>query len=185
MPTATRRLLPLLLAVAATTVVLPAVPATASATTTWVRILTAPGSGTTGGTGGTGGTTTGTTTSARSAIQTESFAAFTAVTVAPATGATGTAVSGLGNDDWLRYDRVDFGGTPPTTFSARAASGAGYGISGLEGAVDERQRLSRYASTPPPARSSAASPSRAPAAGRPGGTSPRTSRRSPGSTPST
>ena len=95
-----------------------------------VRVLTAPGSGTT--TGGTGGTTSGTTTtSARSTIQAESFAASTAVTVAPAAGATGTAVSGLGNGDWLRYDRVDFGSTPPTTFSARAASGAGYGISGL------------------------------------------------------
>lgn len=74
---------------------------------------------------------TGTTTSARSTIQAEDYAAQSG------TGKEGTTDSGggqdvgyIGNGDWLRYDRVDFGSATPHTFSARLASGAASGVSG-------------------------------------------------------
>jgi hypothetical protein len=40
-------------------------------------------------------------------------------------------MTSLANGDWLRYDNIDFGGTPPDTFTARVASGAEGGVSGL------------------------------------------------------
>ncbi len=43
----------------------------------------------------------------------------------------GQDVGWIGNGDWLRYDRVDFGTTPATQFLARVASGAADGVSGL------------------------------------------------------
>ena len=93
-----------------------------------VRVLSAPGSGTT-----TPPTpTTGPTTSATSTIQAESFSASSAVTVTPTTDTGGgSAVAGLGTGDVLRFDRVDLGGTPLHQFTARAASGAAPGVSGL------------------------------------------------------
>jgi hypothetical protein len=43
----------------------------------------------------------------------------------------GQDVGWIGNGDWLRYDRVDFGSDALTQFRARAASGAAGGVSGL------------------------------------------------------
>ncbi|WP_230393929.1 carbohydrate-binding protein [Plantactinospora alkalitolerans] len=43
----------------------------------------------------------------------------------------GQNIGWLANGDWARYDRVDFGSTPPRDFVARVASGAGGGVSGL------------------------------------------------------
>lgn len=76
--------------------------------------------------------TSGTTVSARSTIQAEAFAAQSGAGTEPTsdTGG-GTDVGWLANGDWLRYDRVDFGATPVRTFSARSASGAAGGVSGL------------------------------------------------------
>jgi beta-glucanase (GH16 family) len=43
----------------------------------------------------------------------------------------GRDVGWIANGDWLAYQDVDFGATPATQFSARVASGAGAGVSGL------------------------------------------------------
>ncbi|MEV4759621.1 carbohydrate-binding protein [Micromonospora sp. NPDC049559] len=43
----------------------------------------------------------------------------------------GQNLSNLANGDWARYDRIDFGSTPPRDFVARVASGAAGGVSGL------------------------------------------------------
>jgi beta-glucanase (GH16 family) len=43
----------------------------------------------------------------------------------------GAHLGALANGDWVRFDAVDFGKTPPIDFVARAASGAAPGISGL------------------------------------------------------
>jgi hypothetical protein len=43
----------------------------------------------------------------------------------------GQDVGWIGNGDHLRYDGVDFGSTARTQFTARVASGAAAGISGL------------------------------------------------------
>ncbi|MBE1875093.1 glycoside hydrolase family 16 protein [Myceligenerans pegani] len=43
----------------------------------------------------------------------------------------GENVGWAANGDWIRFDGVDFGATAANTFSARVASGAGSGISGL------------------------------------------------------
>ncbi|HEX2143470.1 MAG TPA: carbohydrate-binding protein [Glycomyces sp.] len=45
--------------------------------------------------------------------------------------ASGGAIGPLGNGDWARYDDVDFGSTSPLDFTARVASGAAGGVSGL------------------------------------------------------
>lgn len=43
----------------------------------------------------------------------------------------GTDVGWIGNGDWLAYRNVDFGSATATQFKARAASGAGAGVSGI------------------------------------------------------
>ncbi|MEH0819471.1 MULTISPECIES: carbohydrate-binding protein [unclassified Micromonospora] len=43
----------------------------------------------------------------------------------------GQNIGALRNGDWVRYDNVDFGATPPRDFVARVASGAAGGVSGL------------------------------------------------------
>jgi hypothetical protein len=43
----------------------------------------------------------------------------------------GQDVGWIGNGDWVRFDRVDFGSQRPVDFVARVASGAGGGVSGL------------------------------------------------------
>ena len=71
-------------------------------------------------------------TSARTPIQAEGFAAQFGTSTEPTTDAGGGQdVGWVGNGDWLRYDRVDFGSTPLTQFVARVASGAPDGVSGL------------------------------------------------------
>jgi beta-glucanase (GH16 family) len=77
--------------------------------------------------------TPGGTVGARSTIQAESFAAKSAAPRTEPTTDTGGGqdVGFIGNGDWLRYDRVDFGAAPLTQFVGRVASGAGAGVSGL------------------------------------------------------
>jgi carbohydrate binding protein with CBM6 domain len=71
-------------------------------------------------------------TSAGAPIQAEGFAAqFGTSTEATTDVGGGQDVGWIGNGDWLRYDRVDFGSTPLTQFVARVASGASDGVSGL------------------------------------------------------
>jgi beta-glucanase (GH16 family) len=68
--------------------------------------------------------------SAYSTIQAESFNAQSGVqTEACSEG--GQNIGWLANGDWARYNRVDFGSAPARTFSARVASGAAGGVSGL------------------------------------------------------
>jgi hypothetical protein len=43
----------------------------------------------------------------------------------------GQNLAGIGNGDWVRFAGVDFGTPAATQFLARAASGAGGGVSGL------------------------------------------------------
>jgi beta-glucanase (GH16 family) len=43
----------------------------------------------------------------------------------------GLNVSHVANGDWVRFDNVNFGSTPPIDFVARVASGAAGGVSGL------------------------------------------------------
>ncbi|MQM24166.1 glycoside hydrolase family 16 protein [Glycomyces albidus] len=53
--------------------------------------------------------------------------------------AAGGAIGPLGNGDWVRYDDVDFGSSSPLDFTARVASGAAGGVSGLvEVRIDSR-----------------------------------------------
>jgi hypothetical protein len=98
---------------------------------------------TVGGTAGGGGNPTPTPTptatatspggvSAFSTIQAESFSAQsgTAVEACSDTGG-GQDVGWLANGDWLKYSGVNFGSGGATGFSARVASGAAAGISGL------------------------------------------------------
>jgi beta-glucanase (GH16 family) len=77
--------------------------------------------------------THGGTVPATSTIQAEGFAAKSArpTTEPTSDGGGGLDVASLGDGDWLRFDNIDFGSTPLTQFKARAASGAGGGISGL------------------------------------------------------
>jgi hypothetical protein len=71
-------------------------------------------------------------TSARMPIQAERFAAQFGTSTEPTSDAGGGQdVGWVGNGDWLRYDRVDFGSTPLTQFVARVASGAQDGVSGV------------------------------------------------------
>ncbi|GAA0665710.1 beta-1,3-glucanase family protein [Kitasatospora atroaurantiaca] len=93
--------------------------------------------GSAGGGGGGGGNPTPTPTatgggSAFTTIQAESFSAQsgTAVESCSDTGG-GQDVGWLANGDWLKYSAVAFGNAGATRFSARVASGAAAGISGL------------------------------------------------------
>ncbi|MCH7230361.1 carbohydrate-binding protein [Glycomyces sp. L485] len=43
----------------------------------------------------------------------------------------GSAIGPLGDGEWVRFDDVDFGSSSPLDFTARVASGAGGGVSGL------------------------------------------------------
>ncbi|MEU5153601.1 glycoside hydrolase family 16 protein [Glycomyces sp. NPDC021274] len=91
----------------------------------YVRVFTAAGGGTgeptdpptTGGPGGAR--------DAYTAIEAASFDAGSGAT------AGGSSIGPLGNGDWVRFDDVDFGATSPLDFTARVASGAGGGVSGL------------------------------------------------------
>ena len=70
--------------------------------------------------------------SAYSTIQAESFNAQQGVGVEACTDTGGGQNIGwLANGDWVRYNGIDFGGTPARQFVARVASGAGGGVSGL------------------------------------------------------
>ncbi|HEY8372638.1 MAG TPA: carbohydrate-binding protein [Pseudonocardiaceae bacterium] len=74
----------------------------------------------------------GDTISAYGQIEAESYHGQQGVQVENSSSASGGASIGwLANGDWVRYDGVDFGSTPPHTFVARAASGAPEGVSGL------------------------------------------------------
>ncbi|GAA1752116.1 glycosyl hydrolase [Luedemannella helvata] len=77
-------------------------------------------------------TGSGTGRDAYATIQAESFNAQSGVVV-EATSDTGGGqnIAYLANGDWVRFDNVNFGSTTPRTFSARVASGAAGGISGL------------------------------------------------------
>ncbi|WP_344854733.1 glycoside hydrolase family 16 protein [Planomonospora alba] len=69
---------------------------------------------------------------ARSTIQAERYQAQSGTMVEATTDTGGGQnVGAIANGDWLRFDGVDFGGTPATQFRARVASGAGAGVSGL------------------------------------------------------
>jgi hypothetical protein len=43
----------------------------------------------------------------------------------------GSDVGWIANGDWLQFNNINFGSTPATQFSARVASGAAGGVSGL------------------------------------------------------
>ncbi|GAA1822079.1 hypothetical protein GCM10009682_47920 [Luedemannella flava] len=77
-------------------------------------------------------TTTAAGRDAYATIQAESFNAQSGV-VLENTSDTGGGqnIAYLANGDWVRFDNVNFGATTPRTFSARVASGAAGGISGL------------------------------------------------------
>ncbi|XRQ10689.1 glycoside hydrolase family 16 protein, partial [Actinomadura welshii] len=69
---------------------------------------------------------------ARSVIQAESRQAESGTQLEATTDSGGGQnVAFINNGNWLRYDNVDFGGTPATQFRARVASGAPAGVSGL------------------------------------------------------
>jgi len=70
--------------------------------------------------------------SAFTTIQAESFSSQSGAAVESCsdTGG-GRDVGWLANGDWLKYSAVDFGSAGATRFSARAASGAAAGVSGL------------------------------------------------------
>ncbi len=71
-------------------------------------------------------------TGAYATIQAEAFNAQSGVVTETTTDTGGGQNLGyLANGDWVRYDNVDFGSTPARQFSARVASGAAGGISGL------------------------------------------------------
>ncbi|MEU8297806.1 carbohydrate-binding protein [Micromonospora sp. NPDC048909] len=67
---------------------------------------------------------------AYSTIQAESFNGQNGVIV-EACSEGGQNIGALRNGDWVRFDNVEFGSTPPRDFVARVASGAGGGASGL------------------------------------------------------
>ncbi|WP_149551892.1 glycoside hydrolase family 16 protein [Streptomyces marokkonensis] len=65
-------------------------------------------------------------------LQAESYDAQSGVMKEPASDAGGGQnVGALAGGDWLQYKGVDFGSDPARQFSARVASGAGSGVSGL------------------------------------------------------
>jgi hypothetical protein len=91
----------------------------------WSSALFTSG-GTSGGTGGTGGT------GATSTIQAEAYTNQSGTQTETTTDSGGGQDVGyIGDGDWLEYDNVNFGSTPPATFKARVASGAPSGVSGL------------------------------------------------------
>ncbi|MEU4716709.1 carbohydrate-binding protein [Micromonospora purpureochromogenes] len=63
-------------------------------------------------------------------IQAEAFTAQNGVIV-EACAEGGQNIGAVRSGDWVRYDNVDFGATPPRDFVARVASGAAGGVSGL------------------------------------------------------
>ncbi|WP_446211206.1 carbohydrate-binding protein [Micromonospora sp. IBSANI012] len=63
-------------------------------------------------------------------IQAEAFTAQNGVIVEACTEG-GQNIGAVRSGDWVRYDNVDFGATPPRDFVARVASGAAGGVSGL------------------------------------------------------
>ncbi|WP_326555281.1 carbohydrate-binding protein [Micromonospora sp. NBC_01813] len=63
-------------------------------------------------------------------IQAEAFNAQNGVST-EACSEGGQNIGWLANGDWVRYDNVDFGSSPPRDFVARVASGAGASVSGL------------------------------------------------------
>jgi beta-glucanase (GH16 family) len=65
-------------------------------------------------------------------IEAEGFQQQAGVTVSSAANTGGGKYVGwIANGDWTRYSGVDFGSSPARQFSARVASGAGGGVSGL------------------------------------------------------
>lgn len=99
----------------------------------YVAVYTRSGGGTTptsaAPTTGTGG---GTGTGAYATIQAEAYNAQSGVVVEATTDTGGGQNIGyLANGDWVQFNNVDFGATPARQFSARVASGAASGISGL------------------------------------------------------
>jgi chitodextrinase len=69
---------------------------------------------------------------ATSRIEAESYSGMSGVqTEATSDTGGGQDVGWIGNGDHLRYDGVDFGSTARTQFTARVASGAAAGVSGL------------------------------------------------------
>jgi beta-glucanase (GH16 family) len=63
----------------------------------------------------------------------DAYATIEAASFDATSGATGggSSIGPLGNGDWTRYDDVDFGSSSPLDFTARVASGAAGGVSGL------------------------------------------------------
>ncbi|MFC3494759.1 carbohydrate-binding protein [Glycomyces rhizosphaerae] len=63
----------------------------------------------------------------------DAYATVEAASFDAASGATagGSSIGPLGNGDWVRYDDMNFGSTSPVDFTARVASGAAGGVSGL------------------------------------------------------
>ena len=71
-------------------------------------------------------------TGAYGTIQAESFSAQSGTQLEPTTDAGGGQDMGfIANGDWAQYSNVDFGSSPAHQFSARVASGASAGVSGL------------------------------------------------------
>ena len=71
-------------------------------------------------------------TGAYGTIQAESFSAQSGTQLEPTTDAGGGQDMGfIANGDWAQYANVDFGTSPAHQFSARVASGAAAGVSGL------------------------------------------------------
>ncbi|WP_182885640.1 glycoside hydrolase family 16 protein [Microbispora sp. H10885] len=69
---------------------------------------------------------------ARSTIQAEAYQAQSGTQLeATQDAGGGQNVAYIGNGDWLRYDKVNFGSTAARQFKARVASGAAAGVSGL------------------------------------------------------
>ncbi len=111
----------------------PATTPTAPATTTTAP--TTPATTTTAPTTPASTTTAPTTTAPLApgaVIQAEARTTQSGTAVQPTTDAGGgTNVGWIGNGDWLAYRNVDFGAASATQFVARAASGAGAGVSGI------------------------------------------------------
>jgi beta-glucanase (GH16 family) len=83
-----------------------------------------------GGTTPTSPPPTGNTRNAYATIETESANAQSG-TQTEACSEGGQNVGWIANGDWLQFNNVDFGSTPARQFSARVASGAAGGVSGL------------------------------------------------------
>ncbi len=91
----------------------------------YVAVYSAAGNGGGGGGGGGGGTAYGT-------LQAESFNAQGGIATEATTDAGGGSNIGfIANGDWAQYNNIDFGSSAARQFSARVASGAAGGVSGL------------------------------------------------------